>query len=117
MASAPGSRATLPRKLKPRSSMRESAGYGRSRDDKPLPAADKLGFVPRPLPPGRRKQRRWEIGGEAAGPLTRLVVRVRIGIRLDRPAIEVPGGVAEDRHDHRQAEEERDRAERQQRGD
>src|ERR1700689_5441914 len=117
MASAPGSRATLPRKLRPKCNIGESracgksAGYGRSRNDKPLPPADKppMGCVPR-LPP-RRKQCRREIRGGAARPLTRLIVRVRIGVRLDRPAIEVPGGMAEHRHHHRQAEKKRNRAE------
>src|ERR1700683_214336 len=122
MASAPGSRATLARKLRPKSNIGESracgksAGYGRSRDDKPLPPADKppMGCV-RCLPP-RRKQRRREIRGRATVPLARLIVRMRIGVRFDRPAIEVPSGMAKYRHHHRQAEEERDRAEDQQRG-
>ncbi len=65
----------------------------------------------------RRKQRRRKIRSGAAGPFARLIVRMRIGIRLDRTAIKMPGCVAQYRHHRGQTQEERDRPDHQQRGD
>jgi hypothetical protein len=54
-----------------------------------------------------RQQRDRKIGGRTERTLARLVIRVRMAIRFDRPPIQVPGGMSEQRHHHREPEEER----------
>ena len=52
------------------------------------------------------------IGRSTTQTLARLVIRVRITIRFDRTPIKVPGRMSEQRHHHREPDEERDRAAR-----
>ena len=54
-----------------------------------------------------RQQRGREIGGRTARTLARLVIRVRIAIRFDGTPIQVPGRMSEQRHHHREPDEER----------
>ena len=62
---------------------------------------------------GRREESGREIRGISAAPLSGLIVCVRIGVRLDRLAIEMPRRVAEHRNHHRKAKEERYRSDHQ----
>ena len=49
--------------------------------------------------------------------LARLVIWMRIVTRFDRTPIQVPGRMSEQRQHHREPDEERDRADHQERGD